>query len=168
MRRSHPWSHRSTETETKFTGKRLLSSPAQAGEIGREIASLFTSEGDHIQGLERGASSAIVGPAVRERRLVRLHQPARRSRSRAMQLRRVALPASPAHPLAMFSVTRAEATAIRGAFHQRGELSAVIELRRLFPGIIDNRQARECVRMIAGWGLTEPDQPRRSRRTSTL
>ena len=37
----------------------------------------------------------------------------------------------------MFSVTEAEATAIRDAFHQRGELSAVIELRRLFPGVTD-------------------------------
>jgi hypothetical protein len=45
----------------------------------------------------------------------------------------------------MFSVTEAEATAIRDAFRQRGELSAVIELRRLFPGVTDNRQARECV-----------------------
>ncbi|MGC1410740.1 MAG: hypothetical protein WA864_17560 [Acetobacteraceae bacterium] len=41
--------------------------------------------------------------------------------------------------LAMFSVTKSEATAIRDAFHQRGELSAVIELRRLFPGVTDNR-----------------------------
>ena len=64
------------------------------------------------------------------------------------------------HP-AMFSVTKAEAIAIRDAFHQRGELSAVIELRRLFPGVTDNRQARECVRMIADWRLSEPDQPRR-------
>ena len=71
-----------------------------------------------------------------------------------------ALPATPAHPLAMFSVTQAEATAIRDAFHERGELSAVIELRRLFPGVTDHRQARECVRMIAGWGLSEPDQPK--------
>jgi hypothetical protein len=54
------------------------------------------------------------------------------------------------------------------AFHQRGELSAVIELRRLFPGVTDNRQARDCVRMIASWRLSEPDQPRRLRRTSTL
>jgi hypothetical protein len=60
----------------------------------------------------------------------------------------------------MFSVTKAEATAIRDAFHQRGELSAVIELRRLFPGVTDNRQARECVRMIAGWRLSEPDEPK--------
>ena len=82
-------------------------------------------------------------------------------------LRRVALPATHAHPPAMFSVTKAEATAIRDAFHQRGELSAVIELRRLFPGVTDNRQARECVRMIAGWRLSEPDQPRRLRKTST-
>jgi hypothetical protein len=29
--------------------------------------------------------------------------------------------------------------------------TAVVELRRLFPGVTDNRQARECVRMIAGW-----------------
>jgi hypothetical protein len=70
----------------------------------------------------------------------------------------------------MFFVTEADATAIRVIFHQRGELSAAIELRRLFPGVTDNRQARECVRMIAGWGQSEPDQPRRSwprARTST-
>jgi hypothetical protein len=29
---------------------------------------------------------------------------------------------------------------------QRGELSAAIELRRLFPGITDNAQALECAR----------------------
>ena len=62
----------------------------------------------------------------------------------------------------MFSVTNAEATAIRDAFHQHGELSAVIELRRLFPGVTDDRQARECVRMIAGWGRLKPDQSRPS------
>jgi hypothetical protein len=62
----------------------------------------------------------------------------------------------------MFSVTEADATTIRDAFHQRGELSAVVELRRLFPGLADDQQARECVRMIAGWGPSEPDQPRRS------
>ncbi len=67
-----------------------------------------------------------------------------------------------AHPPVMFSVTEAGATAIRDAFRQRGELSAVIELRRLFPGVTDNRQARECVRIIAGWGLSEPDRSRPS------
>jgi hypothetical protein len=57
------------------------------------------------------------------------------------------------HPHAggMFVVTEAEAAAIRTAFDQQGELSAAIELRRLFPGITDNVQARECARVIAGW-----------------
>jgi hypothetical protein len=44
----------------------------------------------------------------------------------------------------MFAVTEAEAAAIRATFEQQGELSAAIELRRLFPGITDNVQAREC------------------------
>ena len=60
----------------------------------------------------------------------------------------------------MFSVTEAEAIAICDAFHTRGELAALIKPRRLFPGVTDNRRARECVRMIAGWRLSEPDQPR--------
>jgi hypothetical protein len=51
----------------------------------------------------------------------------------------------------MFAVTEEQAAAIRTAFEQRGELSAVIELRRLFPGIRDTAQARESVRIIAGW-----------------
>jgi hypothetical protein len=51
----------------------------------------------------------------------------------------------------MFVVTEAEAAAIRAVFEQRGELSAAVELRRRFPGITDNAQARECVRTIAGW-----------------
>jgi hypothetical protein len=51
----------------------------------------------------------------------------------------------------MFAITEAEAAAIRAVFEQRGELSAVVELRQLFPGITDNRQARDCVRTIAGW-----------------
>jgi hypothetical protein len=51
----------------------------------------------------------------------------------------------------MFVVSEAEAAAIRAVYEQRGELSAAIELRRLFPGITDNAQARECARTIAGW-----------------
>ena len=51
----------------------------------------------------------------------------------------------------MFVVSEAEATAIRAVFEQQGELSAAVELRRLFPGITDNVQARECARTIAGW-----------------
>ena len=51
----------------------------------------------------------------------------------------------------MFLVTQADADAIRTIFHQEGELSAAIELRRRFPGITDNAKARACVRTIAGW-----------------
>ena len=51
----------------------------------------------------------------------------------------------------MFVVTEADAAAIRAVYQQRGELSAAVELRRLFPGITDNAQARECARTIAGW-----------------
>ena len=51
----------------------------------------------------------------------------------------------------MFAISEAEAAAIRDAFQQRGEFAAAVELCRRFPGITDNRQARECVRTIAGW-----------------
>jgi hypothetical protein len=54
----------------------------------------------------------------------------------------------------MFTIT--EAAAIRAAYQQRGEFSAAIELRRLFPGITDNAQARECARTIAGWKPLRP------------
>ena len=51
----------------------------------------------------------------------------------------------------MFTVSDAEAAAIRAAYRQSGELAAAVELRRRFPGITDNAQARECARIIAGW-----------------
>jgi len=51
----------------------------------------------------------------------------------------------------MFVVTEADAAAIRTVFEQEGELSAAIELRRRFPGIGDNENARRCARSIAGW-----------------
>ena len=51
----------------------------------------------------------------------------------------------------MFVVTEADAAAIRAAFDRGGELSAAVELRRLFPGITSTTQARECARTIAGW-----------------
>jgi hypothetical protein len=69
----------------------------------------------------------------------------------------------------MFAITEAEAAAIRTAFEQSGEMSAVVELRRLFPGVTDNVQARQCVRTIAGWQpirLLPPRQPVRGRRPS--
>jgi hypothetical protein len=51
----------------------------------------------------------------------------------------------------MFSVTAAEAEAIRTAWITGGEFSAAIEVRRLFPGIEDIARARACARAIAGW-----------------
>jgi hypothetical protein len=51
----------------------------------------------------------------------------------------------------MFCISEAQAAVIRTAFEQRGELSAVVELRRLFPGVGNIACARECVRTIADW-----------------
>lgn len=36
-------------------------------------------------------------------------------------------------------------------FERGGEFAAAVELRRRFPGISDNEQARRCARTIAGW-----------------
>ena len=65
-----------------------------------------------------------------------------------------AAPLSPSvatHPASMFVVTEAEAAAIRAVYEQRGEFSAAVELRRLFPAVTDTAQARACARTIAGW-----------------
>ena len=51
----------------------------------------------------------------------------------------------------MFVITKADAAAIRTIFNEEGELSAVIELHRRFPGVVDNAKARACARTIAGW-----------------
>jgi len=60
----------------------------------------------------------------------------------------------------MFTVSEEDAAAIRAAFELDGELSAAIELRRRFPGITDNAQARMCARSIAGWNPAPiPPQP---------
>jgi hypothetical protein len=63
----------------------------------------------------------------------------------------------------MFSVDETTAEAIRQVFEESGELSAVIELRRHFPGIADNETARLCVRTIAGWKPLPPLPPKRIR-----
>jgi hypothetical protein len=86
---------------------------------------------------------------------------------------RIARPLRPARLHAdapiMFSLSDAEATAIRHAFEESGELAAVAELRRYFPAITDPMQARLCVRTIAGWRpIPTPDQsalPRRTRKS---
>jgi hypothetical protein len=56
----------------------------------------------------------------------------------------------------MFVVTEVDAAAIRTVFEREGELSAAIEVRRLFPGITDNVKAREHARIIAGWQPLPP------------
>jgi hypothetical protein len=58
-------------------------------------------------------------------------------------------PAGRLHAPTMFTVSDAEAAAIRTAF-EGGELSAALEMRRLFPGISDNVKARAFARMITG------------------
>ncbi len=64
------------------------------------------------------------------------------------------------HLPCVFTVSEEDAAAIRAVFEQDGELSAAIELRRRFPGITDNVQARMCARSIAGWIPTPlPPQP---------
>jgi hypothetical protein len=63
---------------------------------------------------------------------------------------------------AMFVVSEEAAAAIRAIFNEHGELSAAIELRRLFPGIIDNENARLCTRAIAGWQPLPPKPVYRS------
>jgi hypothetical protein len=50
----------------------------------------------------------------------------------------------------MFVVSEETAAAIRIAYEQDGELSAAIELRRLFPGLA-NAKAWDCARAIAAW-----------------
>ena len=64
----------------------------------------------------------------------------------------------------MFSVTEAEAAMIRTAFEQEGDLSASVELRRLFPGITDSVRAREMARAIAGWSTLPAPKPRVNQR----
>jgi hypothetical protein len=57
----------------------------------------------------------------------------------------------PTHITDMFAVDEATIEAIHRALDEGGELSAIVELRRHFPLITDNAQARLCVRAIASW-----------------
>ena len=66
----------------------------------------------------------------------------------------------------MFVITDADAAAIRTLFHEEGELSAAIELRRRFPGLTDNAKARACARTIAWW-TPPPEQSATVKRLDT-
>ena len=59
----------------------------------------------------------------------------------------------------MFVVDEPTAEAIRLAWEDGGELSAVVELRRHFPLITDTAQARLCVRTIVGWTPRSAPEP---------
>ena len=50
----------------------------------------------------------------------------------------------------MFMVSDAEERSIKDANRLSGEFAAMLEFRRLFPGI-EVIHARECVRTIVGW-----------------
>jgi hypothetical protein len=65
----------------------------------------------------------------------------------------------------VFAVNEAEAAAICAALEQGGEFAVAVELRRLFPGVTDNAEARACARTIAGW---RPLPVRRVRRVARL
>jgi hypothetical protein len=63
----------------------------------------------------------------------------------------------------MFSVDEATAAAVRKVFQESGEFAAAVELRRYFPGITDNENARLCVQAITWWKplpLLPPKQTR--------
>ncbi|WP_247887448.1 hypothetical protein [Azospirillum sp. SYSU D00513] len=59
----------------------------------------------------------------------------------------------------MFIVTEEEAAAIQRAFKERGEWAAVVELRRLFPGVRDNADCQKWVRTIVNWQPVEKADP---------
>jgi hypothetical protein len=64
---------------------------------------------------------------------------------------------------AMFMVPAEVAEAIRRTYEESGEFAAAIELRRHFPGITDNENARRCARVIAGWTPLPPQPVKKPR-----
>jgi hypothetical protein len=67
----------------------------------------------------------------------------------------------------MFVVSESDAAAIRTAFNEGGELSAAIELRRLFPGLANNENTRLFARTIASWQPLPPLPPKKPRACRT-
>ena len=51
----------------------------------------------------------------------------------------------------MFSISDADVAAIVAASERGGQFAATVEVRRLFPGIPDNAEARRIALIIAGW-----------------
>ena len=59
----------------------------------------------------------------------------------------------------MFSISDKDIAAIQSAFERGGESSVTIELRRIFPGIPHNAEARRITFIIAGWGSISETRP---------
>ncbi len=59
----------------------------------------------------------------------------------------------------MFTVDDATAEAIRRAYDDGGELSAVVEFRKHFPLFTDNTHAWNSVRAILSWKPIETPRP---------
>ena len=59
----------------------------------------------------------------------------------------------------MITVTEADSGAIRTAFYKEGEFAAVLEFRRRFPTISDDKRGRYFVRMIVAWGAIDSPRP---------
>ena len=51
----------------------------------------------------------------------------------------------------MFSISDKDIAAIVAASERGGQFAATVEVRRLFPGIPDNAEARRIALIIAGW-----------------
>jgi hypothetical protein len=64
----------------------------------------------------------------------------------------------------MFCVDEATAAAIRRAYEEGGALAAAVELRRHFPGIADNANARRRAQVIAGWTPIPPLRVKQTQR----
>jgi hypothetical protein len=67
----------------------------------------------------------------------------------------------------MFVVSEAIAETIRRIYQESGEFAAAVELRRHFPGIADNQNARRCARAIAGWSPLPPLPVKKPRKRSS-
>jgi len=71
------------------------------------------------------------------------------------------------HSHLMFVVSEAIAETIRRIYQESGEFAAAVELRRHFPGIADNQNARRCARAIASWSPLPPLPLKKSRKRSS-
>ena len=93
------------------------------------------------------------------------HNHVRRDRAACSSM--LAVSGTRPHVQAMFVVDEPTAAAIRKAYLESGELAAVAELRRHFPGIVDNENARLCVRTIASWQPLPPLPPKKPQTRKT-